>query len=468
MKIINWSAIIAVFVIGVAQGAVNPDVYDPAMQAHSKNIFTIEKQYRLDKEQFGKDDNFMVRMGLLASRSNQTVTVYADSTGLGTGETIEFYLIGDESSHSYEALLISFASPSDVRDALTFIGMEPGRAVDYDKLRFWPKGERVEITADSLSASNSFTSLPLSDFLLNYETHKSGLTNGFVFTGSKIVADESGKQVPSAELGDPHSIISDYNEYNSILDIPIRSIKGDAYGDNTVNTKHALAIGTMLRLTIRPEYTDGSKRVLNLQLNAICGNSATSDISDVSFALVDSGLKTTNRYENITALASALSSLVKQGKDPFVTLKFDHKLSLANCHKLAAAYDMMQSQGSIRIEPPLPGELLYKAFIPDEHLRKRENRYIQPLELHLKLLDGKLDATLIKVDEFWAPAAVTPVLTPKIYPVVLHGGLVDAIKDTEVKHDILLIFADADIQLGQLLDYIKPVRGTHRFIHIYL
>jgi hypothetical protein len=437
------------------------------MTAHEKNIPAIEKQYLRDKQQFGKDSDFMVRMGLLASRSNHTVTVYASASGLGAGETIEFYLIGEESSHSYESLLVSFASPVDVREALIFIGMEPGRVVNYENLEFWPKGERVDVSVDSLSESNAFTDVPISDFLLNYETQKAGLTNGFVFTGSRLIKDESGEMAPSAELHDPHSIISDYNEYNSIMDIPIRSIKGDAYGDNTVNTNHHLSIGCMLRLKIRPEYTDGTKRVLNLKLNAICGNSATSDLTNISFALVDSDRNTANSYKNVTALVAGLSNLVKQGKDPFVTLKFDHNLSLASCHKLAIIFDMIQAQGNMRIEPPLPGELIYKAFIPEERLRVRENRYIQPLELQLKLHDEKLDATLTKINEFWGTAAV-PVLTPEVYPVVLHGGLTAAIKDTGVKKDIMLIFADSNIRLGQLLDYIKPIRKSHRFIHIYL
>jgi len=444
-------------------------VYDPAMAAHRRNLPQIMKIYNRDKKQFAADESIMVRPGLLASRKKKTVQIYADSTGLGEGDTIEFYLIGDESAHAYEALAISFAKPGDVRDALIFIGMEPGRGVDYNNLCFWPKGERVEVSVESASTNIVFDPLPLSEFLWDYESQKSVMTGGFVFSGSLFTDENSsnGEKVLAADNFDPFSIISDYNDPATIMDIPLRSVKGDAYGDNTINTKHKLPVGSLLKLTMQPENTNGVKRVLNLQLNINAGTATTSTLADVSFDMADTDAVSTNHYANLTLLLAAISRLVDDNKDPFVTLNFSPELTLSTCNRLAVLFEKIDTDRGIRIEPPLPGQLYHKAFIPDERMRERQNRYIQPLELHLKLFEGKVDATVIKIDEFWGTAD-EPTLTPRLFPVDLHGGLVGAVRDTKDKHSILLIFADGNIRLGQLLDYIKPLRDSHKFIHIYL
>jgi hypothetical protein len=52
--------------------------------------------------------------------------------------------------------------------------------------------------------------------------------------------------------------------------------------------------------------------------------------------------------------------------------------------------------------------------------------------------------------------------------VALHGGLEQTVKDTGVKMKILLIFADGNIRLGQLMNYIKPLRSSYELVHVYL
>ena len=58
----------------------------------------------------------------------------------------EFFIIGEQSGHGYEAVAVSFASAADIVDGLVFIGMERGRPVDFEKLCLWPKGERVKVS----------------------------------------------------------------------------------------------------------------------------------------------------------------------------------------------------------------------------------------------------------------------------------------------------------------------------------
>ena len=71
------------------------------------------------------------------------VTLWGEATGVSPDAPIEFLLIPTDSGHDYEALTISFAKPSDIHRALAFIGLKPGKSVDYAAYRYWvSKGER--------------------------------------------------------------------------------------------------------------------------------------------------------------------------------------------------------------------------------------------------------------------------------------------------------------------------------------
>ena len=453
------------------EAQVEDGVYDPEMEAHYKNVPWVMQQYEQDQKQFEGDDQVMVRRGLVASRHEKTVQVYADSTGLNGGDTVEFYLVGEDSSHGYEALTISFASPGDIREALIFIGMQPGQGVDYAKLRFWPKGERVKISIGGVATNSTFDTVPLESLLWNSAEQKAILSHGFVFTGSRYVPenmDGSGTElVLAADEFDPHSIVSDYNEYASVLDIPFRASKADVYGDSTVNVKYTFKLGELIKFSMHPEFTNGVKRVLELRLSAEENAAEAGTLADLSFVLVDSESITTNCFESASALLSEFSRLIKSNKDPFVSVGFGRNLSLKSCNQFATLLNGIDTVGGIRIEPPSAGELHYRAFIPDDKLRKRENRYIQPLELHLKHLDGGLDGTLVKVNEIWGEGN-KPKLKSELFSVKSYGSLEEAVNAAKVEYPVLLIFPEDEINLGQLLDYIEPIRAGHKYINIYL
>ena len=71
-----------------------------------------------------------VRPGLLANRAEKWVKIQAEAVGASTNSPCEFMLIAEASGHDYESLMVSFAKPSDVHEALVFTGMNPGMPVD--------------------------------------------------------------------------------------------------------------------------------------------------------------------------------------------------------------------------------------------------------------------------------------------------------------------------------------------------
>ena len=451
--------------------AVDDENLTPEKAAHRKNIPWAQARYKQDFAQFGNNTNYLVRPGMLASRKERNLKVYADTTGMGVGDIVEYYLIGEKSSHDYEALAVSFASPGDIRAGLIFIGMHPGKAVDYKKMRFWPKGERVRVMVQGAGTNNaSFGPLPFSNLLRDYSSNKSILTNGFIFTGSVMVPSPTNRQakVVAANVFDPFSVMSDYNESVSIMDIPYTSAKGDVYGDNLVNTNYLMPRGSRLCLTMSPWHTNGFKRLLDLRLSAVpVTNGATSSVEGVAFSLYNSETGKRVGFDGAEALLDEFARLRKQGRDLYVGTVFSPDLTLEQCRRTAAFFKRIDNDKGVRIEPPLPGQLYYVAFIPDRKLRERANRYIQPLELHLKMVGGKVDGTVVKVIDKWIDGRDTPEITEKTYPVAMAGGLKAAVEEAGVEYKILLVFAEPSLRYGQLMDYIKPVLKTHPLMHIY-
>ena len=444
--------------------------YDAALAAHQANEPWVVAQFERDRMRFSNDDQFLIRRGLLASRCDQTVQIYADSAGLSSGEPIEYYLVGENSSHIYEALAVAFASPGDVREGLAFIGMEPGRSIDHERIMLWPKGERVFITVECVGTNNTaFGSKPLAHLLWKSREGQPPAQSGFVFTGSRYITNPTNdnEQSIAADAQDPHSILPTYSEPDSVLDVPYRIAKGGAYGEYEVNSEYRFAVGSRLRITMRPEHTNGVVRVLDLALHVRPRANGATTLSDLCFDLVDVGRSVTNQCGDITALLAAIVEHVETGRDPFATLHFDRQMTLGQCHQLSLVLAGIETENGIRIEPPPDGDLYYRAFIPEERLRDREDRHLQPLELHLNSLDAAFDATIFRTEEEWGEQS-SPTLKTQAFHVDSRERLVDTIQELGVDLPILLVYAVPGLRLGDLLDVIEPVRVSHRFIHIFL
>jgi len=443
--------------------------YDAALAAHQANEPWVMAQFERDRERFANDNQVLVRRGLLASRRDQTVQVYADSAGLSSGDPIEYYLVGENSSHIYEAFAVAFASPGAVREGLAFIGMEPGRAIDSERIMLWAKGERVFVAVESMGTNDTFGSKPLADLLWDSREGQSLAQTSFVFTGSRYVTNPTNDNERSiaADTRDPYSILSNYSEPDSVLDVPSRITKSQAYGQYEVNPGHRLGVGSRLRFTMRREHTNGVMRVLDLALYARPSANGSTSLAGLCFDLVDSQLSATNQCGDITTLLAAIVGYVEAGRDPFVTLHFDRRLTLGQCHQLSLVLAGIETENGIRIEPPAAGDLYYRAFIPEERLRDREERHIQPLELHLNSLDAAFDATLVRTEEEWGEQSNLTLKT-RTFHVDSRERLMDSIQESGVEFPILLIYVAPAVRLGDLLDVIEPVRASHRFVHIFL
>ena len=149
-----------------------------------------EAAYEADRRRHADNPDMLVLPGLLADRRARTVTIRARATGLPRGEPMEFFLIPADSGKDYEALAVAFVKPSDVDRAIRFIGLTPGRPINYAQQRFWAKGPRLSIHYewDQPAAEEGGKPQPVrvraERLAIDTRSGKPMPFDGFIFTGS--------------------------------------------------------------------------------------------------------------------------------------------------------------------------------------------------------------------------------------------------------------------------------------------
>jgi hypothetical protein len=412
--------------------------------------------------------------GLVADRKRQCVEVLAESTGLSSNSIVEFLLISETSQHGYEAIGVSFAKPSDIHKALEFIGMRAGAPYNPQQLRMWPKGERVLINLLPQTPGSNATPLRLERLVLDRKSGRPLPDAGFIFTGSLMVDGEQGREY-AADAWEPKAVVSIYNEPYAVFDIPRIAAKSAVYGDQVVNPECALGRGVLLSLRLEPEYKDGRKRVRDLVLEVAPGT-ALSDLEEggAVYALCDPEGKALAKGRRLADARQVLADLVKQGEDPFVAVRFQPEMRLDKVRNVCRLISDLDDGNLLRVEPPGPGQLLYRAFLANEQWRKREQRAGQPWEL---VLPPKGPGKLIRVEEADDALMEAPVFKTTEFAVANAQDLARrlaedaAARKQENKRPrlpVILVFAEPGAGYGELVEMLKPVLAENYVIYVFL
>ncbi len=409
---------------------------------------------------YENNPDIMVRPGLLADRKSKQVLVQAEATGLEAGSIAEFLLISQNSDHSYESVAISYAKPGDIRQALLFIGAEPGIPASPKDLRFSPKGERVFVYFSS--TNSSFNRVPVEKMIINTRTGKPLPETGFVFTGSTL-PDTTGVVTCAADTDQPCAIVANYNEPNALLNVPRNVPQKEFYGQQVVNAKYLMPTGQILEVSIEPEYKKGNKRVLDLLLHA-----KPDPKKGISYDMTDSRQAKLLSDAKLSSVFKKFKSLLKNGQTPFVCLQIDDCLILKDISDLCSALARVDVSDGINVEPPLSHHLYYRAFIPNERFRNRTERISQPWELLLKKESSAVSGTLVQIEQIWQNDKMDPDLNFKEYTVASPSLLRDKLKEIGPGSPAVFVFANGDLSHGELLDFISPVTNTHPMIHVFL
>lgn len=474
-----WGALVAVLALPRANG--RAEIFGPAgaeKRAEEKAEPTLgdrtaEAAKRVDEENqrnFGKDGDYLVRPGVLANRKEKRVKLSGRATGISEHDPVEFFAIPMDSGKDYESMSVVFARPSDVHAALEFIGMKPGRPVNYAKAHFWPKGERVTMTFEwdepgEKDGEAKARQVAAEELIVDrrHRPAKPLPKLGLVFVGSYMIAPEDGsKPIYGADVSDSKSIASDFNDPSTVLDVPHQWVKGQVYGALKPNPAYRFAAGQAVTLTIRPEKREGA-RVVDLVLEV--GPGAEKGLAKAKFVLTDAQGKAVTEQATLVHALAHFEKLAAEKRDPFVTVKANEKLTLGEVKELFNLIKQMDSSGGIRVEAPPVGQLFYRAFFPEEEWRDRDKRLGRPWELHLKK-EGKLKGELI------LPADAIDDNQGRGDLKFAVGTAEEVAKVLAEKSDrwsrTVYIFADGGVGYGELLGFIGPAMKTHETVYVFL
>lgn len=421
----------------------------------------VAKQTAEDQKLYAGQDHMLVKTGLVADRKARSVTIYAQATGLGSEEICEFLLTQVDSGKEYETFAVAYALPSDILEAMKFIGAQPGRCADYNALQFWPKGPRVTVTCQWLVDAKA-AQMPLEELIYNKQTQTHMKKSGFMFTGSYWYTDTEGKQLLAADTSESRSIISSFNDPGTLFDVPDQAPQGAVYeqfGTHPENPDRGISKGTQLKIIIQPE---AQSRLIDLDWQAMAGTPPT-------YKLLDAQGKDLLAEPTLNAALAKFDELNKQGKDVYVTFTPDEKIELKSVRALAQVIAGLDNNAGIRIDPPKPGVLYYRAYLPDPRWRKKEDRMFHGWDLVITPRpDGTHDLQLVSTDDRKMESGQWTVIdTP--YPVTDGPSIAQTLQkiDTRRPREIF-VTAPASLPHGQLTALLAPVLKTHRTIHVFL
>jgi len=433
-----------------------------------QNLARVKQMDAARMREYGNRPEFLVRPGLLADRPGRIVRVAAESIRLKPGEPVEFPLVTQGSGKDYEALAISFASGMDLHEALQFIGMAPGRCVDASQLQFWPKGDRVKVVFHYSAPGTPPVrhDSPVERLIIDTRTSKTLPETGFTFTGSqwKPAQGPATGKVYAADAFSPGAMVSIYNESFTVLDVPRRVSQSEVYTYQTPNPDYLLPSNQVMEVTLEPYFADNKPHRLDFSL-AISPATDSPTNTDLLYSLKGLQNSVINTNHTVNGLLAALERLGIP--EVFVTVRPNRSTPLAALQKMAKLLNSLDNEKGIRIEAPPPDEPYFKAFLPNERHRKREDRPAPTAELHLSETSGITTGVLIWVDSEWKGDDSAPVLHEKRVPAATPDALSTAIAAKEEAPAVMLVFAPGTLRYGTLCDFLAPILKKKMILYVF-
>lgn len=467
MKKINLLRFMVVAaLVGVVLGPISAQEEDDEMYGdRPTKSAAAKKRYEADLKLHKGNSDILVLPGLIADRKKKQVDTLCETTPLSARGSAEYIIISEGSSHGYEAMLWSFATPGNLHKALEFIGMDAGSPADPRQLRFWSKGERA-----IASVVMGEDIVRLEKLIFDEDTKDTLPEEGFIFTGSMFIDNPTGgtERVYLADAYDPKSIIAAYNEPASVFDPPWRATKGEFYDSHVASPEFDIGAHELVTVRYEPEYKDGRSRVYNLNMEIG---------ADKKILLKDAKTgKQISEKPTFDSAIRACKKIIEERREPYVTVSFDETMKLNEIKQICTMLFMMDLQNGLRIDPPTAGKLYYRAFMPNPQWIDPKGRMMQPWELHLTTKDDKTSGFLVIYDAEWKRNQSRPDLTKRSYEVSSAADIQKRMeKESEERKEAsrravpaaLLIFTPETIAYGELMKFLpKPVTANYS-IHLF-
>ncbi len=419
------------------------------------------------------DSNVWIRPGLIADRSRRRVRIAAETIRLDLNKPVEFPLISENSGKDYEALAVSFASPSDVHAALEFIGLKPGKGVDAAGARFWPKGERVRVLFEyevRSGGSNKLQAVSASQLILDDRTGRTLPEDGFVFTGSEWVPPPASgggtNRIYAADVFSPNCIVSVYNERTTVLDVPRRAAQHEVYTHLIPNPDMQLPDAGFVVVSMQPLDPPGHQRVMDIGLRVGSReDTGPETAAALPWTLAAPDIRETGN--SMPEMTNVLARWIASARDPHVVIEPADTMTVADLRRLAGWLEKLEDQGWMRIDPPLAGHPYYKTFLPDERHRQRAGRPVQPWEVYVSQAGAGVTGQLVYVEEVWQEDDTTSSFGETRYPVGSAEDIPEALARHKDAPAVVLIFAESTLSYGTLRAFMAPFLKRNMIVYVF-
>ena len=163
-----------------------------------------------------------------------------------------------------------------------------------------------------------------------------------------------------------------------------------------------------------------------------------------------------------------ISAWATNGHRISATISFDDRLSLRLVRDVCRVVSGVETEKGMHVELPPTGQLYYRAFLPDESLRVRENRPAQPWELKLTKTGTTVSGTITRIEEVWRADSLKPNLVPTDFAVATPDAVLQVLREKGPGMPVILVFAPPELTYGELMRFVGPCVKTHGTIHVYL
>jgi hypothetical protein len=175
-----------------------------------------------------------------------------------------------------------------------------------------------------------------------------------------------------------------------------------------------------------------------------------------------------NKEPGLNGALEAVSGLTTNGHDVYAAIAFDSRLPLRLVRDVCRLVSSVESENGVRVEPPPDGQLYYRAFLPDETMRARANRFAQPWELRLTRTGTSVSGTVTRIEEVWPDEGGKPNLIPTDYAAATPEAVVQVLREKGPGLPVILVFAAPELTYGELMRFVGPCMKTHGTIFVYL
>ena len=385
---------------------------------------------------------------VLADLEQKEVYILGEHAGMVPGEPLEFFVISEMSGHEYESLMVSYALPSDINQAMLRIGLTPIGPVNSDEHRFWPRGDRVQARFLFTDADGTVVKRTPSEVCLWKGKPLPELPWVFTSAPTLPAMDGSGEMIFGPDGLSPNSIASTFNLINTVFDLPLQGSKTAVYGEFLLPADWKLGEGKGMVLTLRPAPADTYPPEQNLEVQITPGAAHLSGLE---------GVKT----EDLAEVGSALNA--RGGEVHYVTFDFGDHLTQAEATARAREIQLLSKHvPSLRIDAPPEGQVFFQSFVPDPRFRVRTNRPSQPLELHLT---GKT-AEVKELKELWGESRIPEIQETSI-PFTSPEEWTAYLEKHPDGPSVLFLYIDPTNTLAEMRKWTQPVLDRFPIVFVY-